>query len=119
MNPFEAGAAWAVDLDAGPFVGKEALRRAAAGPLARHTVGLIADDDVPLPRLEWFWPVVDGDQVGEVRWAVRSIALGRPIAIALTRADIGPGRGVRIRHPGGEFRATVAELPFIGDPSIG
>src|SRR5438067_5107308 len=55
INPFEAGAGRFVDLDAAPFVGREALVRAAAEPLRRHTLGLVAEG--ALPRMEAHWPV--------------------------------------------------------------
>jgi glycine cleavage system aminomethyltransferase T len=114
MDPFEAGIDWAIDLDAGPFVGRDALLAARDRPLARHTVGLLADRDEPLPRLEWFWQVVDArGPVGEARWVARSIALGRPIAIALVDARVGLGDHVRIAHPDGELATTVVELPFV------
>lgn len=114
MDPFEAGIDWAIDLDAGPFIGRDALLAARERPRARCTVGLLAKEDVPVPRMEWFWPVVDDDGVvGEVRWLVRSIALSRPIAIALVGARIQLGDEVRVAHPDGEFVTTAVELPFV------
>jgi glycine cleavage system aminomethyltransferase T len=120
MTPFEAGAGWAVDLDAGPFVGRDALRAEAARVPARRSVGLVAVEPEPLPRFETFWPVDDqrGER-GHVRWTAQSIALGRPIAIALVDAGVRDGDSVRIRHPSGEALARVTGLPIVGkaDPS--
>jgi glycine cleavage system aminomethyltransferase T len=120
MTPFEAGAGWAVDLDAGPFVGRDALRAEAARVPARRSVGLVAVEPEPLPRFETFWPVDDqrGER-GHVRWTAQSIALGRPIAIALVDAGVKDGDSVRIRHPSGEALARVTGLPIVGkaDPS--
>lgn len=114
MNPFEMGAGWSVDLEAGPFVGRDALRRAAQAPPARKTVGLVAAADGHLPRMEAFWPVSgDHGEVGVARWAVRSIALGRPIAIALVDARVHQGQRVLIHHPEGKIEAEVTGLPFI------
>lgn len=114
MNPFEMGAGWSVDLDAGPFVGKDAARRAAQAPPARKTVGLVAVGDGQLPRMEEFWPVSgEAGEAGTVRWAVRSIALGRPIAIALVDARVHEGQRMLIHHPGGELAAEVTGLPFV------
>jgi aminomethyltransferase len=114
MNPFEMGAGWSVDLEAGPFVGKDAARRAARAPLDRKTVGLVAASDGRLPRMEAFWPVSsDHGEVGIARWAVRSVALGRPIAIALVAARVRKGQRVVIHHPEGELAAEVTGLPFI------
>jgi aminomethyltransferase len=114
MTPFEAGAGWFVNLDAGPFVGREALLEAAASPPARRTIGIVADEGVTLPRLESFWPVRrGGSQVGEVRWAVRSIALDRHIAIALVDASVELDDDVVIAHPDGEGPGRVVDLPFV------
>jgi glycine cleavage system aminomethyltransferase T len=114
MDPFEAGIDWAIDLDAGPFIGRDALLAARDRPQARRTLGLLAKEDAPIPRMEWFWPVVDDDgPIGEVRWIVRSIALSRPIAIALVDARTQVGDEVRISHPDGELETTTVELPFV------
>jgi glycine cleavage system aminomethyltransferase T len=114
MNPFEMGVGWSVDLEAGPFVGKEAALRAAQAPSARKTVGLVAMSDGRLPRMETFWPVSsDLGEVGVVRWAVRSIALERPIAIALIDSRLQKGQRVVINHPEGDLAAEVTDLPFV------
>jgi aminomethyltransferase len=115
MTPFEAGAGWAVDLDAGPFVGRDALRAEAARDPVRRSVGLVAVEPEPLPRFETFWPVDDqrGER-GHVRWTAQSIALGRPIAIALVDAGVKDGDSVRIQHPSGEALARVTGLPIVG-----
>jgi glycine cleavage system aminomethyltransferase T len=120
MTPFEAGAGWSVDLDSGSFVGREALLEAAASPPARRTVGIVADEGVTLPRLESFWPVRRGNpQVGEVRWAVGSIALDRNVAIALVDASVELGDDVVIAHPEGEGPGRVVDLPFVKDRATG
>jgi glycine cleavage system aminomethyltransferase T len=114
MNPFEMGAGWSVDLQAGPFVGKEVVSRAAQAPPTRKTVGLVATSDGQLPRMETFWPVSsDLGDVGVVRWAVRSIALERPIAIALVDSHLEQGQHVIINHPAGALAAEVTGLPFV------
>jgi len=112
MDPFEAGSGAFVDLDAGPFVGRDALRRAAAAPARRHTLGLVAED--ALPRMETFWPVTDetGD-AGVVRWAAHSYALGSDIGIALLDARIGTGATVTIEHDAGTTAARVVDVPFV------
>jgi glycine cleavage system aminomethyltransferase T len=114
MDPFEAGIDWAIDLNAGQFIGRDALLAARDRPRARRTLGLLAKEDVPIPRMEWFWPVVDDDgPIGEARWIVRSIALSRPIAIALVDARTQVGDELRISHPDGELETTAVELPFV------
>jgi glycine cleavage system aminomethyltransferase T len=114
MTPFEAGAGWAVDLGARPFVGREALLESAASPAARRTVGLAGPESNRFPRLESFWPIVaGGSEVGRVRWAVNSIALGRPIAIGLVDASVEIGSTVTVVHPDGDMPGDVVELPFV------
>jgi len=113
MTPFEAGVGWAVDLDAGPFVGRDALRAVAARTPVRHSVGMVAVEREPFPRFETFWPVEDEHgEVGHVRWTAQSIALGRPIAIGLVDARVQDGDSVRIGHPSGDAPARVTGLPI-------
>jgi glycine cleavage system aminomethyltransferase T len=110
-----------VELDAGPFVGREALRALRAdGGAPRTTVGLVGDG-APLPRLEGPWPVFhEGVEVGATRWAVRSPRLARNLAIGLVaRAHAAPGTTLELHRPDGVAEAvTVAPLPFLG-PSPG
>ncbi|MDX6565856.1 MAG: hypothetical protein QOE10_1518 [Gaiellales bacterium] len=114
MNPYESGQGRLVDLDHGPFVGQEALRRAAATSPARTTVGLVCDEGAQLPPMAEFWPVQDerGVQVGVVRWAAYSYRLDRAAGIALVVAPREVGERVRIQHPDGVVGAVVATLPL-------
>src|SRR5438105_11751792 len=112
MTPFEAGSGSFVDLDAGPFVGRDALRRAAAEPARRRTLGLVADG--PLPRMESFWPVTGAaGETGLVRWAAHSYALGRDVGIALLDVRIQVGDTVAIDHGQGTTAAGVVDIPFV------
>lgn len=112
MNPFEAGGERLVDLDAGDFIGREALLRVRAEGPQRKTVGLFIDGT--LPRMEWHWPMIDGaGRPGVVRWAAHSFALDRSIGIALVDAAVREGERVRVDHPGGGGGATVTTLPFV------
>jgi aminomethyltransferase len=112
MNPFEAGSGRFVDLDAGDFVGRAALREAKRD-VRRHTLGLVVEDG-SLPRMETFWPVRDEQgEAGVVRWAAHSYALGRDAAIALLDGRVQPGDAVTIDHEGGSTPAVAAELPLV------
>jgi glycine cleavage system aminomethyltransferase T len=113
MNPFEAGAGRVVDLDAGPFVGRDALVAARRAGIERHTLGLVFDGDA-VPRFESFWPVTAGPRhVGVVRWAAYAFALERHIAIALLDRRVRAGDRVTVEHGEGAVPATVVELPFV------
>ncbi|MEX2647948.1 MAG: nuclear transport factor 2 family protein [Alphaproteobacteria bacterium] len=112
MNPYEAGGERMVDLDAGDFIGRDALARIRRKGARRRTVGLFIDGD--LPRLEWHWPLTDArGKPGVVRWAAHSFALDRAVGIALVDAAVAEGERVRIDHPGGGAWASVTTLPFV------
>jgi glycine cleavage system aminomethyltransferase T len=114
MNPLEAGMGGMLDLDAGEFVGRDALLRVRAEGPRRTTIGLVADGD-PVPWLEDFWPVLgeDGSQVGVARWAVWSYALERSIAIALVNVDSAQGNRFVLRAPDGDRPAVPHPIPFV------
>lgn len=119
LNPLEFWRENLVDLDAGDFIGRTALRaiRDAGGP-TRRMVGLKAlSSDVILEQGEWDLPLSNnGRVVGSTRRTVFSPALKRTIAIALVDRDFAsPGQHLRVEHPGGEAEMVVTGLPFI-DP---
>jgi glycine cleavage system aminomethyltransferase T len=112
MTPYEAGAGRLVDLESAPFIGSDALAAAADDPDRRHSLGLVLDRAPG--RLEAFWAVtVDGETVGEVRWAAYSYALERQIAIAVLLRDVRPGDTVTVRAPEGAITGVAQELPFV------
>jgi aminomethyltransferase len=115
VNPFEAGLGWAVKLDKGPFVGREAL--AAAGAPARARVGLalegkrIARQGAPVLRA--------GRLVGAVTSGTYSPTLGRSLAMALVDAagGVAPGASLSVDVRGGLEPATIVPLPFYRRPA--
>jgi glycine cleavage system aminomethyltransferase T len=114
MNPYEAGRGRLVDLDHGPFVGQDALRRVQAAGTTRTTVGLICDEGVTLPPFAEFWRVEDpnGNELGIVRWGAYAFGLERSAAIAVVLGAPPPGSRVRICHPDGVAAALVTPLPL-------
>jgi aminomethyltransferase len=114
MNPLEAGLGPLLDLDRPAFVGRGALRRVAAEGPARVTLGLAGGDE-PLPWLTDFWPLdlPDGRRCGVVRWAVRSFALERVIAIALVDRDAAHAPEFVMQTPDGPFAVTPHPIPFV------
>jgi aminomethyltransferase len=103
-----------VDLDAGDFVGREALRELSERGVERRQVGLLGPKR-RLPRLDAEWALrLNGEQVGATRWVTFSPRLGRAIAIGLVRADLAePGLELQLDHPGGGDPVEVTELPFV------
>jgi glycine cleavage system aminomethyltransferase T len=107
-----------VDLDAGPFVGRDALLAVRAAGIARRTVGLIVEAGT-LPSPVGIWPILAaGRRVGGTRWVARSPALGTVIAIGLVESACAePGTGLVLRHPDGDATCRVTRLPFVGEPA--
>jgi len=114
MNPLEAGLGSLLDLDGDPFVGREALRRVRAEGPRRKTVGLVVAGD-PFGPFEDFWPLRDagGRDVGHVRWAVWSYALGSNIAIAILESSTPDDAPLVVAAPDGDRRATAHPIPFV------
>jgi aminomethyltransferase len=110
VNPFESGLGWAVKLDKGDFVGREALRRAKGSP-GRTRVGLA----LPGKRIARQGTAVlrDGRQIGAVTSGTFSPTLGRSLAMALVaKADAALGRAVDLDVRGQLEPATIVALPF-------
>jgi 4-methylaminobutanoate oxidase (formaldehyde-forming) len=81
-TPWEAGLGFAVRLDKGDFLGREALAAAKAKPLVRRCVSLVARDaDAPLAHGGEL-VLRDGRPVGEVTSAAFGAAVGRVVALA-------------------------------------
>jgi glycine cleavage system aminomethyltransferase T len=115
LNALELGRDSMVDLDAGPFVGREALLAIRRAGVRRRVVGLLGPPGARLPRLETFWPIRNGSaQSGATRWQAFSPALSRAVAIGVVRIeDATPGQTMTVSHPLGDTEMTVAELPFV------
>lgn len=110
-NPFEAGLGWVVKLDAGDFIGKEALQSIKATGTDRKLVGFemvgrgIARHGYPI--------LVDGQRVGEVTSGSVGPTVGRNIGLGYvpkTMSKIGTRLGIEIR--GKVVDAVVVTTPF-------
>lgn len=109
-NPFEMGLGGLVDLASGhACVGRAALERMAAAPLARHRVGLVIKGD-PLPPGHPVPLVQAGRQVGHVSELAFSRRLGQTIAVGL--CETGVTGGLQVPLPEGVFDAELSALPF-------
>ena len=114
--PLEAGLDHAISHTKGCYVGQEIIvriRDRAHGRVARHLVGLLLEGPA-VPAADQ--PVlVDGRPVGRLTSAVRSVALGQPIALAtLHRDHVSPGRPVTLSDG---TVGTVAVLPLVAPAS--
>ena len=110
-NPLEAGLGWVVKLDAGDFVGRDALKTLKAAGLTRRLVGFemtgrgIARHGYPI--------VADGSPVGEVTSGSPGPTVGRNIGLGyvpLALGKAGTTLGVEIR--GKVVDAVVVRTPF-------
>ena len=113
-SALEAGLAWAVAFDKGPFRGREALlRQRESGPPSRLR-GLVTAGRRHIPRPHQ--PVRSGpDMIGEVTSGTYSPTLGAGIALAYLSPAAGfePGAEVQIDIRDREAPARVVALPFV------
>jgi glycine cleavage system T protein (aminomethyltransferase) len=112
ITPVQAGQLWALKLNKGDFVGKEALQAQIENGKFARIVGLVMDGRAP--AREGYKVTLDGKHVGEIRSGSIAPSLGnKNIATALVSVEAsedGTRLGVDIRgttHP-----ATVVEMPF-------
>ncbi len=113
-DPFAAGLGWAVRLDKGDFLGREALEARARRPAEQRLVGFEAADGVPP---EGAAVALDGRPAGRVTSSRRSPTLGRTIGLAWVAAELAePGRRLEIRAGGRTYEGRVVRPPFY-DPS--
>ena len=110
-HPFEAGLGWVVKLDAGDFIGREALRSIKATGFDRKLVGFemtergIARHGYPI--------IVGGGRVGEVTSGSPGPTVGRNIGLGYVPKalrKVGTELGIEIR--GKVVGAVVVRTPF-------
>ncbi len=116
-DPFEAGLGFAVRMDKGDFVGRQALEgRSEATALRRLTCLTLIDPEAVVMGKEPVW--VDGRPAGYVTSAAFGYATGCSIAYAWLPAEAAsPGREVEIEYFGERLRAVVAAEP-LWDPGM-
>jgi aminomethyltransferase len=103
---------WAVKLEKGPFIGREAMAAVKAEGPRRKTVGFELTERAGSARHGY--PVQqDGRTVGEVTSGARSPTLGTEIGLALVESSVaGVGKPLEIIIRGRPVRATQIKLPF-------
>ena len=115
-NPYEAGLGWAVKLNKGDFLGREALTRSMEAGIERRLCCLTFVD--PGHVVMGKEPILHGDRVlGYVTSANFGYTVGKSIAYGyLPLAYATPGTAVTVEYFGRRYEATVAEEPLF-DPS--
>lgn len=113
-TPLEAGLGWVVKLDAGDFVGRDALARQKAGGVPRRLVGFVLGErGVPRQGCGLVGP--DGAPVGVVTSGSQSPALGAGIGLGFVPNDPAwttPGTAIGVDVRGRILGATVRKPPF-------
>jgi aminomethyltransferase len=115
IDPFQAGLAWAVKMEKGGFLGRDALARRRADSTLPRRVGLelegkrIAREGAPL---------LQGDRpIGRVTSGTLAPTLGKVIAMAYVEpAQSGPGTVCAVDVRGKPAAARVVSLPFYRRP---
>ncbi|GAA2363724.1 FAD-dependent oxidoreductase [Saccharopolyspora halophila] len=115
-NPYEAGVGFAVRMQKGEFIGRDALAQIEPEAVTRRLTCLTIDDgrSVVLGSEPVF---VDGVPSGYVTSAAFSHTLGTPIAYAWLPAEAVEGTRVRIQYFDRMVSATVAAEPLV-DPDM-
>jgi glycine cleavage system aminomethyltransferase T/glycine/D-amino acid oxidase-like deaminating enzyme len=111
-DPYEAGLGFAVRMDKGYFIGRDALQGRSAETVTRKLTCLTVDD--PYAVVLGKEPVfVDGRPAGYVTSAAYGYTVGKNIAYAwLPAVAAVPGRPVEIEYFGEKVAAVVAEEPL-------
>lgn len=111
INPFQAGLAFAVDLEERSFPGRDALAKAKDDPRLPRRIGLEIEGKRPAREGN---PIHrHGRQVGEVTSGTVSPTLARPIAMGYVEPDAAKvGEPLQVDVRGQMLDARVVELPF-------
>ncbi len=116
-DPYEAGLGFAVKLEKGDFIGREALQRRREQGLRRRLACLVLDDPgVVVMGNEPVWG--GGSAVGYVTSAAYGYAVGKSIAYAWLPPDLAEeGTEVEVQYFGERHGATVSDEPLF-DPAM-
>ncbi len=115
ISPLEAGIGFAVKLDKGSFLGREALLRQKEEGVPRKLVG-IEMIERGIPRSHY--PVyVGGNEIGEVTSGTHAPTLGKNLGLALVQSEYSDlGREVTVDIRGKRVKAKIVETPFYKRP---
>jgi len=111
ISPLEAGVGMFVKLNAGPFIGHEALLQQKNDGPARKLVGIeVLERGIPRPH----YPIyTEGVQIGEVTTGTQSPTLKRNLGLALIDSKYAAlGTPLEIEIRGKKLKAEVVKTPF-------
>ncbi|MGE6577088.1 glycine cleavage system aminomethyltransferase GcvT [Paenibacillus xylanexedens] len=111
ISPLEAGVGMFVKLNAGPFIGHEALLQQKTDGPARKLVGIeVLERGIPRPH----YPIyAEGVQIGEVTTGTQSPTLKRNLGLALIDSKYAAlGTPLEIEIRGKKLKSEVVKTPF-------
>lgn len=116
-TPLEAGLGWAVKLDKGEFLGRDALKKQKEEGVRQRLVGFqLADRAFPRKDYEVRF---EGESAGEVTSGILSPSLGRGIGLAYIAAEAAkPGTAIEVVVRNRPLPAEVVRPPFYKDGSL-
>ncbi|MBW3552792.1 MAG: glycine cleavage system aminomethyltransferase GcvT [Gemmatimonadetes bacterium] len=116
-TPLEAGLGWAVKLDKGDFVGRDALAAQKEAGLRQRLAGFVMREKA-FPR-HGYEIRVGGEPAGEVTSGVLSPTTGKGVGLAYLPADAArPGTGIEIMIRDRAVPAEVVRPPFYTEGSL-
>jgi aminomethyltransferase len=115
-SPLEAGLGWAVDLDAEPFVGRDALRRQRDEGIDRLLTGIELPDLMHVPAAGDAVSDADGRALGELTSTDRGWFLGKALAMGYLPANLPSGTSVTLTSPDGSAAGGVTTHRPFYDP---
>jgi aminomethyltransferase len=111
IDPFQAGLGWAVKMDKGDFIGRDALVRRRADPMLPQRIGLQLEGK-RIAR-EGAAVTTDGKEIGRITSGTFSPTLARTIAMANVEPPyIAVGTTCAVEVRGKAEPARVVPLPF-------
>lgn len=118
VNPYEAGLGWAVRLNKGDFMGREALVKAKAEGLKQKLCVLTSSDPQAVAMGSEPVLTLDGKKIGFVTSVDYGYSVGKLIMLAMLPIEYAvKGTEVRVRYFDGELTAVVAPDPLF-DPQM-
>ncbi len=112
INPLEAGLGWAVKLNKGDFIGRDALAAAKEAGINRRTVGFKMVERGGVPRSHYD-VAIDGKTIGFVTSGTSSPSLGENIGLAVIDKEYaGVGKPLDVIVRGKPVRAEQIKTPF-------
>jgi glycine cleavage system aminomethyltransferase T len=103
----EMGIGWLVDITKEDFIGRDAVLAAFGEPAVRRTIGFSTAGEVPAAGTS---VTVDGEAIGEVVHAVRSVGLGATLGLARVPADLA---AAGLRFTVGDAEVTTLNSPYV------